>query len=278
MSEINLFNDENDFRSENQNLSNNAGQSDEVQFESYLQNNDNSNGIDESDNDSLSDEAKRLVAVMNFEGMNLSQFSQALGIKISTLSHLVNGRNRPSLDIMQRALRRFDYLTADWLILGRGKKPFGDTSDNKIDFKINDSYTQEYAQEPTEESMTTNDNTQKDDMQNDNMRKDDMQNNTQKDSCDDNSVRNPATEVDEIVSRVVDLLRQQIADKFDGSSESKPSRNDNTPHKDKDKIPMQVLASQEQCESRADMREHIKPVVTKIIVFYSDNTFEQFTK
>ena len=71
----------------------------------------------------LSGETQRLLAVMQREGMNLSQFATAIGIKISSLSHILNGRNNPSLDIMQRTLRRFDYLDADWLILGRGEIP-----------------------------------------------------------------------------------------------------------------------------------------------------------
>ena len=271
MSEINLFNDENDFRSENQNLSNNAGQSDDVQFESYLQNNDNSNGIDESDNDSLSDEAKRLVAVMNFEGMNLSQFSQALGIKISTLSHLVNGRNRPSLDIMQRALRRFTYLTADWLILGRGEEPFGVKSQagssDEIDFHINQKPDNEINAD-SRLDIGANGNDVKLEIDESDSKA------TLNESVDESR---SVVDIDKIVSRVVESLRHQMVDKHGFDSETHPSENERTPISEIENNPMQII-SQQPSESRAEIRERVKPVVTKIIVFYSDNTFEQFTK
>ncbi len=66
-------------------------------------------------------EKERLEMVISNEGMKSSQFAEEIGIKTPTLSHILNGRNNPSLDVMQRILNRFKYINSDWLILGRGE-------------------------------------------------------------------------------------------------------------------------------------------------------------
>ncbi len=66
-------------------------------------------------------EKERLEMVINEEGMKSSQFAEEIGIKTPTLSHILNGRNNPSLDVMQRVLNRFNYINPEWLILGRGE-------------------------------------------------------------------------------------------------------------------------------------------------------------
>ena len=52
--------------------------------------------------------------------MNAKQFAEEVGIQAGTISNIVNGRNNPSLDVMQRVLNRFRTINSDWLILGVG--------------------------------------------------------------------------------------------------------------------------------------------------------------
>ncbi len=65
-------------------------------------------------------EQKRVKIVMDRENMISSQFAEEIGINTSKLSHILNGRNNPSLDVMQRILNRFDNINPEWLILGNG--------------------------------------------------------------------------------------------------------------------------------------------------------------
>ena len=65
-------------------------------------------------------ERQRLLQVMEAEGMNAKQFSQEVGISQGTLSNIMGGRNKPSLDVLQAVLNRFRALQTDWLILGIG--------------------------------------------------------------------------------------------------------------------------------------------------------------
>ena len=65
-------------------------------------------------------ERERLLKIMESEGMNAKQFSSEVGISQGTLSNIIGGRNRPSLEVMQQVLNRFRTIQSDWLILGVG--------------------------------------------------------------------------------------------------------------------------------------------------------------
>lgn len=65
-------------------------------------------------------EKDRIIKVMEKEGLNATQFAAEIGIKAPTLSHILNGRNNPSLDVLKRILDRYRTISSDWLILGIG--------------------------------------------------------------------------------------------------------------------------------------------------------------
>jgi transcriptional regulator with XRE-family HTH domain len=62
----------------------------------------------------------RIEKIMQSEAMNAVQFASEIGIQGSTLSHILNGRNKPSLEVVMKILKRFDYVNSDWLIFGEG--------------------------------------------------------------------------------------------------------------------------------------------------------------
>lgn len=68
----------------------------------------------------IESEKERIERVMEMEGMNSAIFASAIGIQGSTLSHILNGRNKPSLAVLQSILKRFPNINPDWLILGQG--------------------------------------------------------------------------------------------------------------------------------------------------------------
>ena len=79
-------------------------------------------------------ERQRLVQVMEAENMSANTFAKEIGIKAGTISNIVNGRNNPSLDVLQRVLNRFRTLSSDWLILGVGSmyRMNGEGPDNTL--------------------------------------------------------------------------------------------------------------------------------------------------
>ena len=66
------------------------------------------------------DEKTRIEEVLKHSEMNARQFASAIDLNTSTLSHVLSGRNNPSLDIMQRILKTFPNINPAWLILGEG--------------------------------------------------------------------------------------------------------------------------------------------------------------
>lgn len=65
-------------------------------------------------------ERDRLVKIIESEGLNAKQFSQEIGVSAGTISNIIGGRNKPSLDVLQAVLRRFRTINCDWLIMGVG--------------------------------------------------------------------------------------------------------------------------------------------------------------
>lgn len=62
----------------------------------------------------------RIEKVMVHQNMTAGQFAAEIGVQNSTLSHILNNRNNPSLDVLKKILSRFPEISADWLILGQG--------------------------------------------------------------------------------------------------------------------------------------------------------------
>ncbi len=60
---------------------------------------------------------------MEFYGYTASEFAEKIDFNRSTISHLLSGRNRPSLEFVMKVLQNFSEVELDWLILGRGNFP-----------------------------------------------------------------------------------------------------------------------------------------------------------
>jgi len=63
---------------------------------------------------------EKIEKIMEREQMNSLQFAGEIGIQGSTLSHILNERNKPSLDVLKKILNRFRTISSDWLILDVG--------------------------------------------------------------------------------------------------------------------------------------------------------------
>ncbi len=61
----------------------------------------------------------KIDKVMQEFNLNSAQFAAEIGIQGSTLSHILNGRNRPSLDVLKKIMSRFTSINPEWLILDK---------------------------------------------------------------------------------------------------------------------------------------------------------------
>ena len=59
---------------------------------------------------------KRIEQIIIDKGLSPSYFADTIGIQRSSISHILSGRNKPSLDIIQRILKVFPNIDRDWLL------------------------------------------------------------------------------------------------------------------------------------------------------------------
>lgn len=62
----------------------------------------------------------RLKLIMQAKNMSPAEFADVLEVQRSGISHLLSGRNNPSLGFVEKVLTRFPEISPDWLILGKG--------------------------------------------------------------------------------------------------------------------------------------------------------------
>jgi len=63
----------------------------------------------------------RILHFLTQENISSAKFADEIGVQRSSVSHILSGRNNPSFDFIQKILRRFELINAEWLILGRGE-------------------------------------------------------------------------------------------------------------------------------------------------------------
>jgi len=63
----------------------------------------------------------RLAHILRAKNLTATQFAELMEIQPSNVSHLLNGRNKPSLDFLIKLKEVFPEYSFDWIIMG--KKP-----------------------------------------------------------------------------------------------------------------------------------------------------------
>jgi len=66
----------------------------------------------------LIDRFKYLIKLNN---LSASAFAEKVGVQPSSISHVLSGRNKPSLEFVQKVLAKFPNVSADWLLTGNTK-------------------------------------------------------------------------------------------------------------------------------------------------------------
>ncbi len=66
----------------------------------------------------MEDVVNRIRTIMEKEGLSPASFADALGIGRPLMSHVLGGRNNPSLQLVMKILEHFPAYSADWLVRG----------------------------------------------------------------------------------------------------------------------------------------------------------------
>ena len=70
---------------------------------------------------------KRLEKIIDYYGLNASSFAEKVGVQRSSISHILSGRNKPSLEFVLKILSSFDEVDLYWLLNGKGTFPKSET-------------------------------------------------------------------------------------------------------------------------------------------------------
>jgi transcriptional regulator with XRE-family HTH domain len=108
-------------------------------------------------------EKDRIGKIMELEGLNTTQFASMIDVKVPTLSHILTGRNNPSLDVLKKILETFRTISSDWLIFGTGQmyRPTKDSQspslfdESELNARLQGSYVDKTSQKsyPQKESI-----------------------------------------------------------------------------------------------------------------------------
>lgn len=71
----------------------------------------------------IEDFSNRLQEVLDFYGLSASSFADRIGVQRSSISHILSGRNKPSLDFVLKVLNTFPEVELYWLLNGKGVFP-----------------------------------------------------------------------------------------------------------------------------------------------------------
>jgi len=76
----------------------------------------------------------RIAHIMRAKNLKASDFATLLGIQPSGISHILSGRNQPSLDFVKKIKETFPEYNLEWIIFGTG--PI--TTSEPFQLKINE--------------------------------------------------------------------------------------------------------------------------------------------
>lgn len=66
---------------------------------------------------------KRLEIILDYYNLSASAFADKINVQRSSLSHLLSGRNKPSLDFIIKVIEVFPEVDLYWILNGKGSFP-----------------------------------------------------------------------------------------------------------------------------------------------------------
>lgn len=63
----------------------------------------------------------RLQQFLELENITPARLADTLGVQRSGLSHILSGRNKPGFEFLTKLLTKFPHINSEWLLMGKGK-------------------------------------------------------------------------------------------------------------------------------------------------------------
>ncbi|MDR2886968.1 MAG: helix-turn-helix domain-containing protein [Bacteroidales bacterium] len=64
---------------------------------------------------------ERILRFLKEENKTSAQFAEEIGVQPSGISHIISGRNNPSLEFVIKMLEKYNFLSTEWLLFGKGE-------------------------------------------------------------------------------------------------------------------------------------------------------------
>ncbi|MBZ9728983.1 helix-turn-helix domain-containing protein [Salegentibacter sp. JZCK2] len=81
------------------------------------------------------DFSKRLHKILEFYELSAAGFADKIEVGRSSISHILSGRNKPSLDFVMKVVKSFPEVELYWLLNGKGSFPPSETPTPKFEAK-----------------------------------------------------------------------------------------------------------------------------------------------
>ncbi len=92
---------------------------------------------------------KRLEKVIEFYSETASSFAEKIGVQRSSISHILSGRNKPSLDFILKVLSAYPEVELYWLLNGKGtfphKEPISNQKDSSAEIQPQKSFQEQFS-------------------------------------------------------------------------------------------------------------------------------------
>lgn len=75
---------------------------------------------------------ERLHKIMDYHDLSAASFADKIDVGRSSISHLLSGRNKPSLDFVMKIVNAFPDVELYWLLNGKGSFPKKEETTQKV--------------------------------------------------------------------------------------------------------------------------------------------------
>ncbi|MCK4287642.1 MAG: helix-turn-helix transcriptional regulator [Bacteroidales bacterium] len=63
----------------------------------------------------------RISLILKHKNLTSAKFADEIGVQRSSISHVLSGRNKPSLEFIQKILKTYPEISSEWILFGKGK-------------------------------------------------------------------------------------------------------------------------------------------------------------
>ncbi|MCM8570223.1 helix-turn-helix domain-containing protein [Gramella jeungdoensis] len=92
--------------------------------------------------------AARLNKILDYYDLSAASFADKIEVGRSSISHILSGRNKPSLDFVMKIVKNFPEVELYWLLNGKGKFPAVEETSEKTEDIFIDKPRTEKTSEP----------------------------------------------------------------------------------------------------------------------------------